>query len=344
MDAEQLLWENLTPMITLDRDPGSGAPFACGRVAYPRDCIEIRRCRPFVFTHKVINKWFHNRTILIGDAAHVFPPFGGQGIASGLRDAHQLAWRLLFLLRLSSQADDRSLRDGVLAAWARERTRSIQDAASFTELTGYVCNHGDTWPVWIMRHVERIRKMLVPLVPEPQDPLTVIENRGFKSVRGGAFAGRLGGGGRLPQVYVLSSGGRERRLSDELLVQSATAMTLLVIDDGDLWSLYDEAKKALERADLPESILKQDSIRIFSPNPDAETSTEVEVYYPAPAETSSGVATPDLPEHKRASYLERFTPCTRFAVVRSDFYIFGLANTVAELDQCLQEIRKLLQY
>lgn len=68
MDSEELLWEHLTPMITRKCDQGARA-FPSGEVTYPLDCIEVRRCRPFRFTHKVVNKWFDDRTILIGDAA-----------------------------------------------------------------------------------------------------------------------------------------------------------------------------------------------------------------------------------------------------------------------------------
>ena len=68
-----------------------GKPTASGRfgpVAYPRDCVAIRHYRPFRFTHKMVNRWFKGRTILIGNAAHVFPPCGRQGIACGVADSY----------------------------------------------------------------------------------------------------------------------------------------------------------------------------------------------------------------------------------------------------------------
>jgi len=72
MNAEELLWEHLTPMITLKNDK-DGRAFPSGEVTYPRDCIQVQRCRPYRFTHKVVDKWFHDRTILVGDAAREWP-------------------------------------------------------------------------------------------------------------------------------------------------------------------------------------------------------------------------------------------------------------------------------
>jgi 2-polyprenyl-6-methoxyphenol hydroxylase-like FAD-dependent oxidoreductase len=38
-----------------------------------------------------------NRIILVGDAAHRFPPAGGFGMNTGVQDAHNLAWKLCLL-------------------------------------------------------------------------------------------------------------------------------------------------------------------------------------------------------------------------------------------------------
>ncbi|KAK5988570.1 3-(3-hydroxy-phenyl)propionate/3-hydroxycinnamic acid hydroxylase-like protein [Cladobotryum mycophilum] len=304
MDAEQLLWEHLMPMITLDRDlNGRRFPRA---VQYPRDCINILRCRPFRFTHKVVNKWFHKRTILIGDAAHVFPPFAGQGIGSGMRDAHQLAWRLALLL--GSDVPESS-RVGILQAWALERRKSVDDAALFSMLNGRMCN--DKPPFWLYALLRfQVWVDSIPFLPNFPDPQGYKEREAFTTVEGGA--------GSILTLLVISSGTEHGRL-------------------------YEDARAAISATGIGPVLLSEDSIVAYNPRVGSacrvKTSTgdEVEVYSPAPRSEIHGRLVSGYDER---AFVNRLGGSTRFAIVRPDLFVFACAKDVGELVQCLALLRE----
>ncbi|WP_250466961.1 FAD-dependent monooxygenase [Caballeronia sp. GAFFF2] len=50
-------------------------------------------------SHRIAQKYTSGRVFLAGDAAHIHPPVGGQGMNTGLQDAHNLAWKLALVAR-----------------------------------------------------------------------------------------------------------------------------------------------------------------------------------------------------------------------------------------------------
>ncbi len=70
--------------------------------------FEILRKTQYTFRARLADRWRSGRIFLLGDAAHLTPPFIGQGLCSGLRDAYNLTWKLARVLR---QAGDERLLD-----------------------------------------------------------------------------------------------------------------------------------------------------------------------------------------------------------------------------------------
>ncbi len=98
-DADMLAPEKIAHLLaTHDAHPGA----------------TIRRKVVYRFHARVADRWSRGRVFLAGDAAHLTPPFAGQGMNSGLRDAQNLAWKLACVLQ--GQAGP-----GLLESYALER-------------------------------------------------------------------------------------------------------------------------------------------------------------------------------------------------------------------------------
>jgi 3-(3-hydroxy-phenyl)propionate hydroxylase len=58
------------------------------------DELELIRVTEYTFKAEMADRWRRGSVFLLGDAAHLTPPFIGQGMGAGVRDAMNLAWKL----------------------------------------------------------------------------------------------------------------------------------------------------------------------------------------------------------------------------------------------------------
>jgi 3-(3-hydroxy-phenyl)propionate hydroxylase len=168
----------------------------------PWDCgpIEIERRAVYRFHGLVAERWRVGRVLLAGDAAHQTPPFAGQGMCSGLRDAANLAWKLDAVL--SGEADD-----ALLDTYQPEREPHARALIELAIGMGRVVCTLDRDAA-----AARDREML-QRVAEGAPPLPPLRTAPFS--QGCILAGSPGAGELFPQP-TCGDGHRRLRLDDGL--------------------------------------------------------------------------------------------------------------------------------
>ncbi len=81
--------------------------------------IEIVRKALYRFSGIVAEQWRQGRVLVAGDAAHQMPPFAGQGMCAGIRDAGNLSWKLGLVIR------DKAC-DALLDSYQEEREAHVR--------------------------------------------------------------------------------------------------------------------------------------------------------------------------------------------------------------------------
>jgi 3-(3-hydroxy-phenyl)propionate hydroxylase len=93
----------------------------------------IERAAVYTFHSAIARQWRNNRLLLAGDSAHQTPPFLGQGMCAGIRDAANLAWKLRDVV--TGRADAR-----LLDSYQSERSPHVREFIELAIRLGGVIN------------------------------------------------------------------------------------------------------------------------------------------------------------------------------------------------------------
>jgi len=100
---------------------------------FTADNATLERHAVYRFQARWVDTWRQGRLLLAGDAAHQMPPFAGQGMCSGLRDAANLAWKLDLVLAAKAA-------DALLDTYHSERVPHVRAVINFSmELGKVIC-------------------------------------------------------------------------------------------------------------------------------------------------------------------------------------------------------------
>ncbi|MGY1623692.1 bifunctional 3-(3-hydroxy-phenyl)propionate/3-hydroxycinnamic acid hydroxylase [Geodermatophilus sp. SYSU D00965] len=168
---------------------------------------EVVRVAEYVYRGQVADRWRDRRVLLAGDAAHLTPPFIGQGLGLGLRDVHQLAWKLAGVLTGTAG-------EALLDTHQAEREPHARAMVRLALLVGRLMTGGGRSGSAVRRGVLALVGRLPAVAAFATDSRTPPLRRGPLVARRGR-AGRRLAGTLLPRAPV-RAGGRTCPVDDVL--------------------------------------------------------------------------------------------------------------------------------
>ncbi|MHC1563322.1 FAD-dependent monooxygenase [Actinomycetospora sp. C-140] len=188
----------------------------------PVTVSDLRWSSVFRISHRLVDRYGSGRVFVAGDAAHIHPPTGGQGMNTGIQDALNLAWKLALVV------------DGIAAPTLLETYHAERHPVG-EEVVGRTVRHAregfDTSdPVAMLSREAQL------LVAYPDSPIV--------GATGGNLAVRPGG--RAPDARGL----RRTAVTDPIRLHAVLAATefalLAYVDEDDGPDVEDDAAAQLD--------------------------------------------------------------------------------------------------
>lgn len=149
-----------------------------------KGAVRLERKAVYTFRARIAAQWRKGRVLLAGDAAHQTPPFAGQGMCSGLRDAANLAWKLAAVMQGKAS-------DALLDSYQTERQPNLRATIDMAIMMGKTVCITSTWGAWLRDMKFKLARALgkLPGGPPAYPPIPA----------GVILAGSAGAGAYFPQ-------------------------------------------------------------------------------------------------------------------------------------------------
>lgn len=169
----------------------------------------VKILRAVIYSHhvRVADRWRVGRVFLAGDAAHAMPPWIGQGMSAGVRDAANLCWKLAAVLK--GQAPE-----SLLDSYQAERKPHVTEVTRRACFVGRIITERNRVIAAIRNHVLRTLTRLPGLDARAQKLAWIPDAR----YREGFLAGEKhpAVGWQIPQPWMTGTKGATARLDDML--------------------------------------------------------------------------------------------------------------------------------
>jgi 3-(3-hydroxy-phenyl)propionate hydroxylase len=167
---------------------------------------DVVRSAIYKFYALVADNFSQGRAFILGDAAHMMPPFAGQGLNSGLRDAANLSWKI------AAQVQGRAGRE-LLDSYTLERQPHVKATVALSVRLGAIMMTRSRTKAWardvLIKTLGRVPASKRVLMKALSRPPSFYPNGFSVDARAGSLAG-----GMLIQAPVIDAAGHVVGLDD----------------------------------------------------------------------------------------------------------------------------------
>ncbi len=180
-----------------------------GRHVAAPEKLNVIRARVYTHNSRVAGSFVVGRVCLAGDAAHITPPWIGQGLNAGLRDAFNLAWKLAWILQ-------GRLKPELLESYHDERHAHAKAMIDLADMFGAVLSQRNRFVAWMrdrfflsIKNIPKVRDYVLQMKFKPMPRFSKGIVRNSEDAARNELVGRM-----FIQPNVELERGRQQKLDD----------------------------------------------------------------------------------------------------------------------------------